>query len=53
MRLLVYLPVAGARAGTQPQSDMLRLHCLPDNPDKVVAEGGQVCFAAQLGREGL
>src|SRR5215204_4085332 len=37
----------------QPQRDVCRLHSLPYHPQQVFAQGVQVCFVAQLGREGF
>src|SRR5215218_1223898 len=44
LRLLMCSPVPGARVGTQPQSDVLRLHRLLHHPYQVVAEGVQICL---------
>src|SRR5918995_3738565 len=41
------------RIGTQPQRDVCGLHRLPYHPHQVFAQGVQVCFVAQLGREGF
>src|SRR5829696_3131670 len=37
----------------QPQRDVCGLHSLPYHPHQVFAQGVQVCFVAQLSREGL
>src|SRR5215210_5284392 len=50
-RLLVCLPVPGSRVGTQPQSDVLRLHCLPHHSHQIVAQGIEVRLVTQRGRE--
>src|SRR5215216_3029654 len=42
-----------SRFGTQPQRDVGGLHRLSNHPYEVVAQGVQVCFVTQLGREGL
>jgi hypothetical protein len=51
--LLACLLALPGRIGTQPQRDVCGLHRLPYHPHQVVAQGVQVCFVAQLGREGF
>src|SRR5918995_6293275 len=42
-----------ARLRTQPQRDVGWLHRLPYHPYQGVAQGGEICFVAQLDREGF
>jgi len=51
--LLDCLLALPGRIGTQPQRDVCGLHSLPYHPHQVFAQGVQVCFVAQLGREGF
>ena len=49
--LLIRRPALGGCLGTQPQSDVLRLHRLPDYPNQIFAEGAQVRLVPELRRE--
>jgi hypothetical protein len=51
---LLFCPLTISRpVGVQPQGDVGRLHRLPYRPYQIIAECAQVCFVAQLGREGF
>jgi hypothetical protein len=52
-KLLVCLFALRACVGEQPQRDVGWLHRLPYHSHQIVAEGLQVCFMAQLSREGF
>src|SRR5688572_29252239 len=52
-RLLVCLPVSGGCVGTQPQSDVLRLHRLLHHSYQVAAQGIEVRLVSKLGGEAL
>ncbi len=51
---LLFCPLTVSRpVGVQPQGDVGGLHRLPYHPDQIIAKCAQVCFVAQLGREGF
>jgi hypothetical protein len=52
-RLLVCLLVPGGSVGTQPQSDVLRLHRLPRYYHQIVAQGSEVGLIPERRREAL
>src|SRR5215217_6989613 len=51
VRLLVCLHLPGACAGTQPQRDVHRLHCLPYHSHQIVTQSIEVRLVAKRGRE--
>src|SRR5215203_3969270 len=52
-RLLVCVPVPGGCVGTQPQSDVLRLHRLPHHSHQIGAQSIEVRLVSKLGGEAL
>src|SRR5215212_4376347 len=50
---IVTRPITKALGVPEPHAHVCRLHRLPHHSDEVVAEGSQVRFVAQFGREGF
>jgi hypothetical protein len=50
---LPFCPLTVSRSvGVQPQGDVGRLHRFPYHPHQIIAKCVQICFVAELAREG-